>query len=412
MHTGDGLNYHTIVHKLRPILSALLGGALGVAVLLVLRFTVLRKTEPSEPPIERKPRAQLPSDETEQPPPPLPDEKTDPAAPDHADRPDEPGQTDPAQQPTFPEPAPDLPPDKSATADAQFPNPANSRSKAEHMLAALEPIDLSAPAASTDTVGDAIRRGNIALNQDQPDIAEAHFRKALQADEHNPDALGGLAMALLMAGKHKESIPVYWDLIGVKPDAYNAYHNLALALVRSGQRMEAERVYLLLLDRKPDFIEGRANLATLYQARGKLADAARHWRKVLDLDPERPDAWANLGEVLFDLGEMQDSMKAYAEAAKLQPENASAWLNYAAAAQAAGSGGRAILALQRALELAPQDAEAWRMLGDTKLEIYRARDDQTMLKEAVEAWQKSIQLQPDQPELKKHLNLYAPMLDD
>jgi tetratricopeptide (TPR) repeat protein len=416
LHAGDALAYHRIVQKLRPILSALIGGALGVAVLLVLWLTMFQKDESTAPPIERKPRAQLPSDQTEQPPPALPDDEAEPATDDPAAPPDTPDAAGPTQppptSPTSPDPGPDLPPTEPATADAQFPNPADSKSKAELMLAALEPMDLSAPAASTGTAGEAIRRGNIALKQNHPDVAEAHFREALKADETNPDALAGLAMALLMAGKHEESIPVYWDLIGVDPHAYNAYHNLALALVRSGQRMEAERVYLLLLDRKPDFIEGRANLATLYQARGRLADAARHWRKVLELDPERPDAWANLGEVLIDLGDMQKSMEAYAEAAKLQPNNASAWLNYAAAAQAVGSGGRAIVALNRAIELAPQDAEAWRMLGDTKLQIYRARNDQAMLKETIAAWEKSLQLQPDQPQLTEQLNLYAPMVKD
>lgn len=385
------------MQKLRPILSAIIGAAVGAGIVITLRLVLMTN---AEPPVQPQQRTQLPPQTSPGPGTPSPDTSA------HA----------PATQPAEPnantnrnpeDPVPSPPPRISA-----YPNPADSVARAQDMLRALEPMELPPPAApEAGTIADLLGQGDQALQSGRTEAAAGFFRKALELDKHHPDALAGLAMSLLMAEKYEESIPVYWNLIGIKPDAYSAYHNLALALIRTDQRMEAERVYLLLLDRKPDFIEGQANLATLYQARGKLADAARHWRTVTDLDATRADAWANLGEILIELGDNEASMEAYAEAAKLQPKNASAWLNYAAAAQAAGSGGRAIVALDRAIELAPEDAEAWRMLGDTKLEIYRARDDVPMLKEALDAWRKSLELESDQPTVRKLVDLYGPIAE-
>ena len=68
--------------------------------------------------------------------------------------------------------------------------------------------------------------------------------------------------------------------------------------------------------------------------------------------------------------------------------------------------------LQRAIELAPYDAEPWRMLGDVKLQLYRATKDKALLAGAVTAWQKSLNLDTNQPELKKRLDLYAPLVEE
>jgi tetratricopeptide (TPR) repeat protein len=304
-------------------------------------------------------------------------------------------------------------PDIDTLPDEPLPNPAGSVAMAQQMLEALEPLaSSSASDAASADVATTLRMGDLALADGKADAAAAHFRLALEEDPNHADALAGLAMSLLMAGRHTEAVAVYRKLLDVRPDDRTAWHNLALALVRTGELFEAEHLYLRLLDREPDFIEARANLATLHQARGKLADAAKQWRAVIAQDPERANAWANLGEVLVDLGEAEQAMLAYAEAAKLEPKLASAWLNYAVAAQEAGSGGRAMAALERAIKLAPYDPEPWRMLGDVKLQLYRATEDKALLTGAIAAWRKSLELDRHQPQLKERLDLYEPLTDE
>jgi len=65
-----------------------------------------------------------------------------------------------------------------------------------------------------------------------------------------------------------------------------------------------------------------------------------------------------------------------------------------------------MFALRKSLALAPHDAEAWAMLGDISLEIYRAKGDRPRAIEAVQAWKRSLEIDPNQPRLTKLVRIY------
>ncbi len=235
----------------------------------------------------------------------------------------------------------------------------------------------------------------------------ALFREAVELSPSNPDALRGLAMGLLAAEQFQEAIDLYRKLIELAPEDRTARFNLALARAREGDFAEAEKTYWELLKRYPDFVQARANLGTLYQTQGKLGAARRQWSEVIRLSPKLIKGHEAMGEILMDLEKPAEAMEAFAEAAKLQPKQAAAWLNYAAAAAEAGSGGRALAALQQAIKLAPLDSEAWSMRGDMLLELYRAKNERKLLRQAVQAWKKSLEIDPSQDKLRELLKTYS-----
>lgn len=368
---------------LKSIFSGLIGAAVAIAILIVLRSTVFKQPTPSKTPANatRQGHATNIADtnapvfeqnETKI----KSSEKIEISAPS------------PAQ--IFPRKHITSQPAKQLTA-----KPAS-----QHPPLATQPVELT-PESQMKAGDRALAEGNIKK-------ALIHFHKAVDLGPDNPEALRGLAMAMLGGKIFDQAIPVYQKLLELVPDDKVAKFNLALALAREAKFLQAEKVYLNLLEQQPDYIEARSNLAMMYQTQAKLKSARRQWLTVIRQAPKYADAHTGLGEVLMDLKNYNGAMYAFAEAVKLQPKNVSARLNMATAAKEAGSGGRALYALRKALELAPKDSEAWTMFGDISLEIYRAKRESDRIIEAVAAWKASLKLDPHQPRLRELIEIYGP----
>jgi tetratricopeptide (TPR) repeat protein len=348
----------------RRIISVVLGAALAVGVLIALRLSVFAPSRPG----------------------PAADSQT------------------PAGRDITPKPQP--------VARATIPRiviPDSPRSQPVSQPVTTQPAPRTQPAVAVvpDTFEAQLKAGKQALRKGQPAQALEYLQRANTLRPDDAAALQWLATALQANDKHAETIPLYRKLIKLHPDDTTARFNLAMALGREEKFHEAQRVYWELLDIDPDHVEAHVNLAMLYQHQCKLGDARREWEKVIHLDPKSFQAYEGLGEVLTDLGKNDQAMDAFAQAAVLQPKVASAWLNYAASATSAGAAGKAIVALDRALQLAPYDAEAWSMRGDILLELYRTTKNERHARQAVAAWKQSLELQPEQPRLRKLLNTYS-----
>ena len=250
------------------------------------------------------------------------------------------------------------------------------------------------------------------------------FRRAAELAPGDLDVLEGLAVALTAAERHQDAAIVYQAIIAatnraaggeMSPAGRAARFNLAVALMRLGRLDEAEAPLREILTDDEDDVRARFNLATLHQARGHLAEARQEWSRVLALGeslPARERAFANasLGEVLTDLGDIAGAAKAYGEAARLDPNEPSSWSNLAVAARATGSLGRAAVAARRAAKLSPDDPSVWALAGQVLLDLHRATNDRDLLAEAVEAWRRSVALDPNQPALREHLRMYERLL--
>jgi len=254
--------------------------------------------------------------------------------------------------------------------------------------------------------GEKLASGNI-------DEAIEIYRQAVKLEPKNPAPLRELAMGLLLGGKHKESVEVYRKIIKFDPDDDTARYNLATSFFRSKDFYEAEQIYVDLLTRDPGNTKVLSNLATLYYLQGKLSYAAEHWGEVVRLEPKNADAHTMLGEVLMDLSKYTDAMKEYSAAASLQPDSMDAWLNLAISAHKAGGGGRALTAIERTIKLDPKNPRALAMRGDIFIDIYRTpgNKNKTALNSALESWEQSLKLKPDQPPLRKRLEFYRNLLN-
>jgi len=83
---------------------------------------------------------------------------------------------------------------------------------------------------------DAVRGlGNIAFDQDQPDVAIGYYQRVLQARPDDRDLRTDLATMYLAAGRTQEAIDAYEAVLRAHPGFFQATYNLALAYQAAGQ---------------------------------------------------------------------------------------------------------------------------------------------------------------------------------
>ncbi len=245
--------------------------------------------------------------------------------------------------------------------------------------------------------------GNRALAAGRAELAADCFRRAVQRDARNLDALKALATALSQLDRYADAAETYERICALAPTDAQSRFNLATVCVYLGRFPQAENAYLTVLEQDDTHRQARFNLAALYQVQGKLTAARDAWRILLADEPDNADAWGQLAQVLSDLGDASGAADACGQVARLEPRNVSSWLNLAAAAQAAGRYGRAAVALERAAALAPQDAAIWTRMSDLHMDLYRATDEGRFLQSAADAARRSLRLDDNQPEIRRRL---------
>jgi tetratricopeptide (TPR) repeat protein len=181
------------------------------------------------------------------------------------------------------------------------------------------------------TMGEATK----ALEQDQIELAAQRFREALAQRATSPEALAGLAGALLRAHQTSEAALVYARWTKVQPSSAPAWRGLFMAEAHGGQPQQA----LAVTKRFPSAVQATLladpeylmNLAAAYRATGDDAKASQTLERALNLP--FPDDGKNMtaglrlqyAAVLAATGHHEQAAGLYRQVVVEQPDNSSAW---------------------------------------------------------------------------------------
>jgi protein O-mannosyl-transferase len=146
-----------------------------------------------------------------------------------------------------------------------------------------------------------------------------HFRRSLQIEPANADALFNLGNAYVKMGDWDEAIANYRLSLKVAPAQADLLSNLGLALASKRQYAEAVTNFEAALKLKPDSAETHNNLAAILFMEHRFDEAAQHYREALRLTPDDPRIYANLGDTLARLNQIPEAVKCYQEALRLNP---------------------------------------------------------------------------------------------
>lgn len=203
------------------------------------------------------------------------------------------------------------------------------------------------------------KRGDTLLDINRPSKALRDFRRVLDADPNDVDALDGVGVALFQLGEFPAAMEAFERAQAVDPSYAAAFRNRGAVLLYSCGRPE---------------------------------EALADFDSALTLDPSWDVAHASRAEALFNLGLNSEAVSEYDTATTLGADHYSFYLNKGRALYALDRDYEAVASFSIALELAPNSA--------SEAEVYAARaflglDELLLHDEALTDLERASQLSPE-----------------
>lgn len=98
-----------------------------------------------------------------------------------------------------------------------------------------------------------------------------------------------------------------------------------------------------------------------------------------------------------------EALAAFEEAVRMRADSTEALFNLAACYESIGDPLRAIGIYNRILRLTPDDPDCYHNLGTSYMKLYYLQKSPSWKRMAVLAWEKSLELRPDQPKIQAYL---------
>lgn len=199
--------------------------------------------------------------------------------------------------------------------------------------------------------------------------AETLYRRILEVEPEQPDALQLLGVLIAGASRLSEASAMLRRSVAVRPGAA-AYSNLGGVLQMAARPTEAAVAYgrALLLD--PGLADAHASRAAVLRSLGQADVAADSAARALMLDPAHADALVNRADALSGLGKAAEAEAMARRAARVR-DSAAAQLTLGSALALLDRLEEAEAALRSALSRRPDYAEAWENLGTVLTKQHR-----------------------------------------
>ncbi len=170
-----------------------------------------------------------------------------------------------------------------------------------------------------------------------------------------------------------DAIACYEKAIAIDPKFAGAYRNLARVFAKTGQQDEATECWYQALTLEPNWAkaEEHVKLGHRLWSLGKPDQAITCYRQAIELKPNLLQVYYRLGEILQSQGKMEDAIALYQQAVENNPRNHQA-MNY----------------YRQLVDSNPNPSpKDYHQLG----QLLRG---QSRFKEAIESYQKAIELDP------------------
>ncbi|HYM32019.1 MAG TPA: tetratricopeptide repeat protein [Candidatus Cybelea sp.] len=238
--------------------------------------------------------------------------------------------------------------------------------------------------------------GVIALERGRPKEAVELIGKAVQIAPNFAGGHGNLANALRAAGRTDEAMAHFARALSLQPGNPEFLSNLGAALLDQGRFAEAAERCRQAIALQPDMAEAHGNLGVALKATGALNEAEAPLRRAVALKPGLAFAQRALGDLLRESGRVSEAVATLRAAAQRIPASADLQHSLATALRGTGDVAGATASLREAVRLAPGSAQAWNDLGC----MLR---DQGRFEEAIESFRRALAIRPDFAEALRHL---------
>lgn len=268
------------------------------------------------------------------------------------------------------------------------------------------------------------------------------LERAIALNPQMPPAYVEAGKIQFQLGDYKGAEERYRTAVGLAPRSFDANFGLGLVLQVTSRFAEAVRSYLAALTIRPDDFEANKNLGTTYLQMDEPSQGLPYAQRAVEIDPRSGAARVNLGAVYAAMGNHAAAVVEYQQAAELMELSPELLLNLAESLRALNRDDEVLNTLRqlvavspspvayerlgaamfrqrqydtaheqflRALELDPNHYPALNGLGVYKLNVFlwSEKKDREALNEAIRAFRRSLQIEPDQPRIVELISRYS-----
>jgi protein O-GlcNAc transferase len=173
------------------------------------------------------------------------------------------------------------------------------------------------------------------VTQGRWDDAVRLYRELLRRVPEQVDALEGMGLAALSAGRSSEGLDWLARAKARAPRNARVLANFGIAQKHNGLLHEAIATYREAAALEPS-VATLVNLARAEREAGRLPDAIAAFQRALEIDPDAANTWSMLSNVLREAGRFDVAVKTAREALARNPWHGQAHLNEGAALHRSG----------------------------------------------------------------------------
>lgn len=188
--------------------------------------------------------------------------------------------------------------------------------------------------------------------------AEALYRRVLELDTDNADALHLLGVLVDQLGQHDKALELIKAAIHRNTRNPHYHASLGNVLQDLGNLDEAVVALERALALDPRMVMALTNLGALRQQQGRLDQAIAAYRRTLQIQPDYADAYYNLATALKDQGKLDEAITALRQAIALKPNSANEHVVLAGYLLEQHDFSAALQACDNCLKLAPRNIRA------------------------------------------------------
>ena len=262
--------------------------------------------------------------------------------------------------------------------------------------------------------------GDIHRKQGNHELARQSYEKSCQA---NPYAfrphynLGLTYQRLAHAAKAVKkvrdflgkAVKTYVRAVTLDPDDFDTNLNLSACYFQLGKYDLAEKYCTSALGINPEDPHVHSNLGIIYDSQDKLYEAINAYKASLELDTNQPKLLVNLGSTYMRQQRLKKAIKAFGMACEMDPSDADPWEQLGSCHYRMKEYSKAQTAYQKALSLNGSSCNAYRGLGVVYMTMFILDQEDTELRElGLSAWHSSLELDPEQEDLRKFVRKYTP----
>jgi tetratricopeptide (TPR) repeat protein len=203
------------------------------------------------------------------------------------------------------------------------------------------------------------RRGNVKMMSQQLEAARADFLQALEVNPRSGPAYSYLGTLYEKERRGDLAVQMFKRAIEINPWDVVSIHNLGLAYLNSGRLDEAIAQLNRTLELAPEHAAAHNNLAYIYGTQGKRDRMEAEVKKAIFYDPDGTSARYNLASLYLDTGRTEEAIAQYRAITERAPREAgNAYNQLGVLCAEKGDLKQAIENWQKALEIDPHDPNA------------------------------------------------------